>query len=143
MPETKTKLGSPVIATTWEDANLCHDFLAGRAVTGVAHALNQTVIDFHSRKQNTCETSAHGSEFVAARTATDQIIDLRLALRHLGIPVCRSVMFGDNKSVVTSSTIPHSQLNKRWTASSCHRVREAVGRDFAGCWCPLASRPRC
>ena len=65
-------LGNPVIATAWVDANLCHGFLTGRAVTGVAHALNQTMIDFCSRKQNGCETSTCGSEFVAARTTTDQ-----------------------------------------------------------------------
>ena len=35
-------------------------------------------------------------------------------------------MFGDNKSVVTQSTIPHSTLNKRWNALSYHRVRAAV-----------------
>ena len=39
-------------------------------------------------------------------------------------------MFGDNKSVVMSSTIPHSTLGKRWNALSYHRVREAV----AGGW---------
>ena len=39
-------------------------------------------------------------------------------------------MFGDNKSVVTSSTIPHSTLGKRWNALSYHRVREAI----AGGW---------
>ena len=53
-----------------------------------------------------------------------QIIDLRLALRHLGVPVCRSAMFGNNESVVTSGSIPHSQLNKRWTALSYHRCTE-------------------
>ena len=35
-------------------------------------------------------------------------------------------MFGDNQSVVTSSTIPHSPLTKRWTALSYHRVQEAI-----------------
>jgi len=35
-------------------------------------------------------------------------------------------MFGDNKSVVTSSTIPHSKLNKHHSALSYHRVREAI-----------------
>jgi hypothetical protein len=38
-------------------------------------------------------------------------------------------MFGDNKSVVDSSMIPHSQLNKRHTALSYHRVREAICAD--------------
>ena len=36
------------------------------------------------------------------------------------------MMFGDNQSVVTSSTLPHSALNKRHNALSCHRVREAI-----------------
>ena len=85
-------------------------------------------------KQNTCDTSACGSEFVAARTATDQVIDLRLTLRYLGVPIYRSVMFGDNESVVTSSAIPHSQLNKRWTALSYHRVREAIAAQVFEFW---------
>ena len=114
------------------DANLFHDYLTGRAVTATVHLVNQTIVDTYTKKQNTVETSTYGSEFVAARTATEQIIDLRLTLRYLGVPVYRSVMFGDNESVVTSSTIPHSQLNKRWTALSYHRVREAIaGRIFS------------
>jgi hypothetical protein len=35
-------------------------------------------------------------------------------------------MFGDNQSVITSSNIPHSNLNKRHNALSYHRVREAI-----------------
>ena len=44
-----------------------------------------------------------------------------------GVPIDgASWLFGDNKSVVTSSTIPHSSLGKRWNALSYHRCREAV-----------------
>ena len=46
------------------------------------------------------------------KTATEQIMDLRNTLRYLGVPIMtKAHMFGDNKSVVTSSTIPsiHSQ----------------------------------
>ena len=39
-------------------------------------------------------------------------------------------MFGDNQSVVTSSTIPHSTLSKRWNALSYHRVCEPVASGF-------------
>ena len=39
-------------------------------------------------------------------------------------------MFCDNKSVITSSAIPHSTPGKRWNALSHHHVREAV----AGGW---------
>ena len=38
----------------------------------------------------------------------------------------KTYMFGDNKSVVTSSTIPQSILNKTHNMLSYHRVREAI-----------------
>ena len=34
--------GKPVITTTYEDANLYHDYLTGRSVTGILHMVNQT-----------------------------------------------------------------------------------------------------
>ena len=37
-----------------------------------------------------------------------------------------SYLFGDNQSVVTSSTVPSSVLNKRSSALNYHRVREAI-----------------
>jgi len=50
---------------------------------------------------------------VSAHQATDQIIDLRTSLQYLGVPLRKKAyMFGDNQSVVTSSTLPHSGLNK-------------------------------
>ena len=52
---------------------------------------------------------------------------MRYMLCMLGIPIDGpSWLFGDNKSIVTSSTIPHSTLGKRWNALSYHRCREAV-----------------
>ena len=41
-----------------------------------------------------------------------------------------SYMFGDNDSVVNSSSIPHAKLHKRHTALSFHRVREAVAAKY-------------
>ena len=120
-------LGKPVDTTTYVDANLYHDFITGRAVTGVLHMVNKTPIDWYTKRQATVETATYSSEFVAARTATDQIIDLRYTLRYLGVPLAGpSYMFGDNKSVVTSSTIPHSPLSKRHQFLAYHRVREAI-----------------
>ena len=78
-----------------------------KLVTAVLHFLNQTPIDAYTKRQSTVETATYGSEFVAARTAVDQIIDIRTTLRYLGVPIRdRSYMFGDNRSVVTSYTIP-------------------------------------
>ena len=120
-------LGEPITLTTYVDANLFHDMLTGRSVTGILHFVNQMPADWYCKKQGTVEAATYGTEIVAARTATDQVIDLRNTMRYLGVPVeDHTVMFGDNKSVVDSAMIPHHKLNKRHHALSFHRVREAV-----------------
>ena len=43
-------------------------------------------------------------------------------------------MFGDNQSVITSSTVPHSALTKRHNALSYHCVREAIAAKIL-CFC--------
>ena len=120
-------LGKPVVCSSYVDANLYHDILTGRSVTGVIHFVNGTPIDWFSKKQSTVETATYGSEFVAAKTAIEQIIGIRTALRYMGIEVKGpTYLFGDNSSVISSSTIPHSQLNRRHMALSFHKVREAI-----------------
>ena len=95
--------------------------LTGRSVMGILHLVNQTPIDWFSKKQATIETATHGSEFVAARTCVEQIIDLRTTLRCLSVPIReKSRMFGDNKSVVDSATRIDAKLHKRHTALSFH-----------------------
>ena len=114
--------------TSWEtcpdyplDANLHHDLATGKAVTAVLHFLNQTPIDAYTKRQSTVETSTYGSEFVAARTAVDQIIDIRTTLQYRGVPIRdKSYMLGDNRSVVTSPTIPNSSISKRHYLASYH-----------------------
>ena len=45
-------------------------------------------------------------------------------------------MFGDNKSVVTTSTIPQTTLNKRHNKLSYHKVREAIAAKILEFhWC--------
>ena len=39
-------------------------------------------------------------------------------------------MFGDNKSVVDSASIPTSTLSKKSTLASYHRVREAIAEGY-------------
>ena len=101
--------------------------LSGHSVTGILHFVNKCPIDWYSKKQGTVETATFGSEANAARTATEQIIDLRGTLRYMGVPLRESsYMFGDNKTVVDSGSLPHAKLHKRHTMLSYHRVREAI-----------------
>jgi hypothetical protein len=131
--DTPKPLGKVVTIVTYTDANLYHDMLTGRSVTGILHFCNQTLIDWYSKRQATVETATFGSEFTAARISVDQIIDLRTTLRFLGVPITqKSFMFGDNQAVVTNSSIPHSSLNKRHNALAYHRVREMIAAKVLG-----------
>ena len=125
--------GHPVTLSHYVDANLYHDWVTGRSVTGILHFINATPIDWFSKRQSTVETATYGSEYVAARTCVEQVIDLRNTLRYLGVPIRgMSWMFGDNESVVNSSAQPHAKLHKRHTALSFHRVREAIAAGIVG-----------
>jgi len=124
-------LGNFVMLSHYVDANLYHDILTGRSVTGILHYLNKMPIDWYSKKQATVETATYGSELVSAHLVVDQIVDLQLSLQYLGVPICeKSYLFGDNRSVVNTSAKPHSKLHKRHNALSFHRVHEAVASRY-------------
>ena len=108
-PNMPTPKGKLVRTTTYFDANLMHDVSTGRSASGVLHFLSQTPWEWFSKCQAQVETATYGSQFMAARQAIEQIIDICCTLRMFGVLIDgASWLFGDNKSVVTSSTIPHS-----------------------------------
>ena len=72
---------------TFVDANLLHCKVTGKSSTGILHLLNQTPVDWFSKKQATVETATYDSEFVAARQATEQIIAMRLTLQYMRVPL--------------------------------------------------------
>ena len=130
-------LGKRVITTTFLDANLLHDIVTGKFSHSCITFVNTTPTDSFLKRQATVETAMYGSEFVAAKTATELIMDLRNTLRYLGVPIMtKAYMFGDNRSVLTSSTIPQSILNRRHNILSYHRVREAIATKILEFhWC--------
>ena len=67
--------------TTTLDANLLHCMATGASLTACLHVCNQTPMDWYSKKQVTVETATYGSEFVVAKTATEQIMDIKYTLR--------------------------------------------------------------
>jgi hypothetical protein len=128
IPEPK---GKYVTLSHYFDVNLYHDKVTGRSVTAILHFLNQTPMDWYSKKQATVETATFGSEFITARTTIDQIVDLRMTLCFLGIPIReKSYIFRDNKTVIDASSTPHAKLHKRHNALSFHHVREAVASKY-------------
>jgi hypothetical protein len=123
--------GKKVTLIHYFDANLMHDVLSGKSVTGCVHFANKTPIMWYSKKQATSETATYGSEFISGRTCIEQIVDLRNTFRYLGIPIHPiSYTFGDNESMINSSTFPHARLNKRHNILSFHYVRAMIARGF-------------
>ena len=123
--------GKPVLMTTFVDANLMHDIVSGKSVTGVLHFLNKTPIDWFSKKQNTVETATYGSENNAARAAIEQIRANKTLLQFLGVPLHGApILLGDNESVVSSGVNPEFKNRKRHLVLSYHYIRENVA---AGC----------
>jgi hypothetical protein len=122
-----TPLGKLVRITEFVDVNLYFDLVTGRACTGILIYLNQTPIDWNCKKQSTAACATFGSEFVAAKTATDKAYDLCYTLRMMGIPMdYKTYVFGDNAAVITQSTITHSQLGKQQNALVYHFTLEAI-----------------
>ena len=63
---------------------------------------------------------------VAARVATEMVMELRYQLRMLGVSLEGPAhMYGDNKSVVLNCSTPSSILKKKHLSLAYNRVREA------------------
>jgi hypothetical protein len=124
MPEP---YGKKVRISCYVDADHAHDTVTRRSVTAILLFVNNTPIRWHSKRQKTVETSTYGSEMVAARIATDTIIEIRYILRMLGVPIDGpALLLGDNSSVVLNTSVPSSVLKKKHHACAYHRVREAI-----------------
>jgi len=119
--------GNPVRITAFFDANHAGCLSTRRSTTGILTFLNNTHVKSYSKRQSTVESSTYSSETVAGRIAVETAIEMRYKLRMLGIPVLGScLLFGDNMSMVISTTIPSSALKKKHNAIGYHRVREAI-----------------
>ena len=119
--------GKPVRLTVYVDADHAHDQVTRRSVTGIVAFINNTPVRWISKRQKTVETSTYGSELVAARIATELIMELRYNLRMMGVPIeGPALLLGDNMSVVLNTTVPSSVLKKKHLAVGYHRVREAI-----------------
>ena len=117
--------------TCYVDADHARDKLTRKSVTGIVLFMNNTPIVWVSKRQKTVETSTYGSELIAARIATDLLVEWRYKARVLGLNLEHSSwMLGDNMSVVLNTTSSSSSLKKKHQACNCHRVREAIAGGF-------------
>ena len=126
-PRAPELLGDPMTMTCFVDADHAGCRETRRSHTGIIIFLQKAPIIWYSKRQNTVESSSFGSEFVAMKTAIEQIEGLRYKCRMMGIPLDGPTnVFCDNESVFKNSTRPESTLKKKHNAIAYHRTREAV-----------------
>ena len=102
--------------THYVDANLHHDLTTGKAVSAMVHLVNAIV-------QSTVKIATFDLEFVAARTAVGQVMDIRNTLMYRGVPVRpTSYIFGENKSVVDRASISIPVFSNRSLLTAYHQV---------------------
>ena len=79
-------------------------FVVIKLVTSILYLLNKTPINWYSKKTSHIQDT-YGSEYVAAKTAVKQSIDLHTTLLYLGVPFCdHSYFFGNDNFIEGSST---------------------------------------
>ena len=125
-PNAPFPRGNPVDVMCYVDADHAGCQVTRRSHTGILLFVQNSPVTWYSKRQNTVEASTFGSEFVAMKTAIEQIESLRYKLRMMGIPLPHSAsIFCDNESVFKSSTFPESVLKKKHNSIAYHRTREA------------------
>jgi hypothetical protein len=113
MPEPR---GHSVIISAFVDANHAGNVVTRRLHSGIFIFVQNALIIWFSKRQNTVESATFGSKFVALRICKDLIVALRYKLRMFGVPVDGPAnVFCDNRGVVRK----HNAINY-------HAVREAA-----------------
>ena len=121
---TLTLRGNQVTMTCYVDASHAANKVTRRSHTGFIIFLNRAPIVWFSKRQNTVESSAFSSEFIAMKTCVEEIAAMRYKLRMLGIPIDGPAkILCDNKSVVDNSSKLSSKLNKKHNSIAYHAVR--------------------
>ena len=119
--------GEAISMHCFVDSDHAGNTVTRRSQTGLLLFVNNALIVWYSKRQNTVETSTFGSEFIAMKTVVEQIEALRYKLRMFSIPLEGPTnIFCDNESVFKNASIPDSTLKKKHTTICYHRSREAV-----------------
>jgi hypothetical protein len=69
LPDMPTPRGKLVQISMYQDANLHHDLVTGRAMSGIIHLINQKPITTYCKKEKTVEIATYGSEFMVSHHA--------------------------------------------------------------------------
>ena len=126
-PNMPKPRGRSIQLNAFVDADHAGESTTRRSQTGIIIYGNMAPLKWFSKRQNTCEASTFGSEFVAMRILVEMLIGLRYKLRMFGIPIDGPYnVFYDNEAFSKSSMLAENTLKKKHLSIAFHQSREAV-----------------
>ena len=135
--------GLAVSTTAYVDSSHGANKVTRRSHSGHVLFVNSAPVKWLSRRQQTVETSAFSSEFIALKQCIEDIEHLRFKLRMFGIPIYNdgegepTYILCDNDSVVTNTSNVESSLNKKHSSIAYHFSRWNVAAVvFQIAWVP-------
>ena len=125
--------GRSVTTTAFVDVSHGANKVTRKSHEGHILFVNRAPVKWHSKRQQTVETSAFSSEFIAMKHCIEDIEFLRFKLRMFGIPICSerpsTYVLCDNEGVVKNSSLVESTLNRKHSAIAYHFTRWNVAAD--------------
>ena len=104
--------------------------LTRRSRTGYIIFLNGSLIYWFYKKIPSIETSNFGAELCAMKQAIQYVRGILYKLRMVGLTCDEpDYVYVDNKSVLTNTSAPASQLKKKTNYFAYYFVREGVAQD--------------
>ena len=132
--------GTAVTISGFVDASHAANKKTRKSHSGYALFVNRAPVLWHSKRQQTVETSAFSSEFIAMKVCVEATQHLRFKLRMFGVPVEEdepAYLWCDNEAVVKNTTKVESVLNKKSSSVAYHYVRWAVAAGIVSvAWIP-------
>jgi PAS domain-containing protein len=141
MPEPR---GLPVTTTAFVDASHGANKVTRRSHSGHILFVNRAPVKWYSKRQQTVETSAFSSEFIALKHCIEDVEHLRFKLRMFGIPLdpnqSETSILCDNESMARNTSNVESSLNKKHSAIAYHFARWNVAAGVCKiAWIPTGS----
>jgi hypothetical protein len=130
-PNAPPPLGKPLQINCFVDADHAGNTVTRKSHTGILIFLNMAPTSWYSKRQNTVESSTYSSEFVALKTAIEQIIALRYKLRMMGVPLEGAArVFCDNEAVYKNTSDATATLKKKHQSIAYHLARDSVAASI-------------
>jgi hypothetical protein len=119
--------GSAHLLNGWTDADWAGDPDTRRSTSGYICQLNGTTLSWLSKKQPIVALSSTEVEYIAAATATKELLWLQTLLTELGYPITLpSILYCDNQSCIALAKNPKFHERSKHIDIKYHFLREKV-----------------